>query len=155
MRKVAISKAERGIEDQQHCDDTGLDKFADPDLQKDRSLEHPGNRGPELTEGTPQRVLGNIDDRVGTALRQEQAGGLARQPVRCIRDGSSRGRGDSGSEGHRLSADDDVVLDGDRTGSGPGRSGSHLPLMARSDMARQPDSTTFRAHRNCLRIEEP
>ena len=62
-----LDEAEGGIEEQEKCDDTGLDIFLEAELQDNRGLEHPGHGRPQLSDRAPNGVLRDIGERVGSA----------------------------------------------------------------------------------------
>jgi hypothetical protein len=75
---IFLENAEPDIEDQQCCDHQWLEALAERDLQRDRRLEHPRHRRPEMAHDPRHRVGTLFGHRI-RAKFQEPAGSLRRR----------------------------------------------------------------------------
>jgi len=76
-----LKKPESGVEHQETGDDRRLGIVTERDLEHNRSLEHPGDGGPELAQRPAQRLRGRVRRCVWTKLLQSASGLVARQAV--------------------------------------------------------------------------
>jgi hypothetical protein len=75
-----VKESERGVEDQQHCDDARLDVLAEKELQHDRRFEEAGNRRHELAQDQAQRMDRRIGRRIRAAFGEPALRLGAREP---------------------------------------------------------------------------
>jgi hypothetical protein len=64
LRPTFLKIAEGRVEDEENPDDNGLDELAHGKFERDRSLQHPGNRRPELFERPTEGMSAGIRDRI-------------------------------------------------------------------------------------------
>ena len=88
MRPTFLKIAKGGVENEKKPDDRGLDELAHRKFERDRPLQHPGNRRPELLERPTERMRAYIRDRVGTERLTPSIRLCTGQPDRgaCVRD---------------------------------------------------------------------
>jgi len=76
-----LKEREHPIENEQRCDDPRFGKVMQKQFEKDRRLQHPQHRSPQVGDRSPQRVKRRVRHGIWANLREPGFSFLGREAV--------------------------------------------------------------------------